>query len=462
MSTDARHAVNGEGGNAPPLIRTQPAELELRVVASDLELDGLEQAWSALHRSVGASVFQAWEWQRTWWRHLGRRNPENVLHVIVLATCGGVVGIAPFFVEVVRAVPGAKLRRLAFVGTGLSDHLDVLVAKGLEGRCCERIAAHLAALRGTFDVVSLSDVPDSSPTQTLLHEALGRNGFEGARFVSECCPRTQLKDTWKETLASFEGGHRRQLAKRARQLGERFTVELEICRRPEDVGRDVDAFIEMHQRRWTGVGMKGVYDDARAAAFQREMARLFFDCGWLFLAFLRLDGARVAALCGFEHGGQLAYYLNGVGELGDAARYSPGLVMHSLCMEEMIGRGVRVYDFLRGTERYKYECGAVDVPNWTTLMFRRGARWAKVKNALALLAESLARRIEQERLSFRHRLRMHGLVSRETAGWIARRVSMTVRDGVRKLQSPEQSLTLDAARQTGARTEGGLPPASPG
>jgi len=49
-------------------------------------------------------------------------------------------------------------------------------------------------------------------------------------------------------------------------------------------------------------------------------------------------------------------------DLGAAAKFAPGIVLHSLCMEEVIPRGVRVYDFLRGIEPYKYECGAVDVP----------------------------------------------------------------------------------------------------
>lgn len=452
MNADARRS---EMLGAPPPVRAvAPAELELRVVSNEADLDGLEPAWSALHRATRASVFQSWEWQRTWWSHVGRRAPRNALHVVVLAAGGEVVCIAPLFVQAVRAAPLVTLRRLAFMGTGLSDHLDLLVAAGLEAACCERLAAHLAAAGG-FDVVSLSDVPDPSRTRAALHEALRRRGFDGDPFVSERCPRTQLKDTWEATLASFEGSHRRQLSKRVRQLAERFRVELEICRRPEDVLPDVDAFIALHQRRWTESGMKGVYAEPHVAAFQREVARRFFERGWLFLAFLRLDGARVAALCGFEHRGELAYYLNGVAELGEAARYSPGLVMHALCMQEMIGRGVRVYDFLRGTERYKYECGAVDVPNWTTLMFRRGARWARVKNRVALLSESLARRAEAERLAFRHQRRQHGLLSRETARWAARRVSGTVRDGWRKLRAPERSLTVDAPRRGAGPSEGG-------
>jgi len=458
MKADVRCKPEEQRPGAVPLPEDgagqRPRELELRVVSSDLDLDALQPAWAALHRSAGSSVFMSYEWQRTWWKHVGRRAAGAELHVVVLSAGGQVVCIAPLFIQVSRAFGIVKLRRLAFAGTGLSDHLEVLVTPGLEDRCFERIASHLAERSASFDVIALADVPDASATHARLYEALRRAGFDGQRFVSEYCPRTQLADTWKGTLAAFDGSRRRQLAKRTRQLTERFRVELEITRREEDVARDVDAFIAMHQQRWVSVGKKGVYGAPHVAAFQREVAELFFRRGWLFLAFLRLDGARVVALCGFEHRNELAYYLNGVADAGEASRLSPGLVMHCLCMEELIARGVRVYDFLRGTERYKYECGAVDVPNWSLLMFRGGSRLAKAKNALALLSEALLRRFEEERLSFLHQRRTHGLFSREMARHVARRASATLRDGTRKLRFPERALTLEKARHAAPAAEG--------
>jgi CelD/BcsL family acetyltransferase involved in cellulose biosynthesis len=420
--------------------------LELRVVETAAGFDALQEAWSSLHEASGAGVFQSYEWQRAWWRHLGEQDRRRSLHLVTLSRAGRLVGVAPFQVERIPALGPLRLRRLSFLGTVLTDYLDLLVLPGFEADCHEALAAHLAALRGSIDVLSLGDLPDGSATREGLLAALRRHGLQGEAFVSERCPRTALQETWKATLDSFGGQHRRQLAKRCRQLQERFTVELEVCRRREDLDRDVEAFMAMHQHRWTSVGRRGVYADPPVAAFQREVARGFFDRGWLYLAFLRLDGARVAALCGFRHGGALAYYLNGVAEFGEARRFSPGLVQHCLCMEDLIGQGVRVYDFLRGTERYKYECGAVDVPNWTVQAFWGGARLPRLRNAVALLRESLGRRAEQERLAFAHERRTHGLLSRGLASYLWRRAAATLRDGLTKLRAPERSLTAAEPR----------------
>jgi hypothetical protein len=107
-------------------------------------------------------------------------------------------------------------------------------------------------------------------------------------------------------------------------------------------------------------------------------------------------------------------------------------------MQALIPEGVRVYDFLRGAHRYKYALGAVDVPSWTILAFR--GYGAKVAHAIALLQAALARRIDDERRAFAHERRLHGLLSRELAGHVARRLLTTARDGLKKLRSPAKSL----------------------
>ena len=120
-----------------------------------------------------------------------------------------------------------------------------------------------------------------------------------------------------------------------------------------------------------------------------------------------------------------------------------GLVQHRLCMEDLISQGVRTYDFLRGTERYKYELGAVDVPNWTLQVFRDGARLARIKNTLALLRESLQRRADQERLAFAHQRKTHGLLSVGMVRHLWSRLHATARDGLAKLRAPEKALPAE-------------------
>ena len=46
----------------------------------------------------------------------------------------------------------------------------------------------------------------------------------------------------------------------------------------------------------------------------------------------------------------------------DHAALAPGLVLLGFCLKKACLDGVREFDFLRGTERYKYDLGGVDRP----------------------------------------------------------------------------------------------------
>ena len=137
--------------------------------------------------------------------------------------------------------------------------------------------------------------------------------------------------------------------------------------------------------------------------------------GGLFLAFLKLNGRRVAVNYGFRFRETLSTYLNGMIELGDMAKFSPGKVLHELTMQEGIKEGMQVYDFMRGRERYKYALNAVDVPNWAIVMYRDGSQYAKSKFKLHLLTASLKRRFRKEITMLRHVADEHGWVSSSMA-----------------------------------------------
>ncbi|HUJ27269.1 MAG TPA: GNAT family N-acetyltransferase [Myxococcales bacterium] len=412
-----------------------------RVVTSVHDLDALAPAWSALHHASGAGVFQSWEWQRTWWRHFGEVDRRRRLFVVVLEARGQVCAIAPFFVEQVPVFPGLGLRRLSFIGSGVTDYLDVLVSRGEEQAVCEEIAACLARHSSQYEVIWLRDLADGSPVRIPLLAALRRNGFEGDAFPSEHCPRLPLQPTWRETLAAFAGKYRRKVIGRMRKLSENFTVELEMSDNESDIVSDVDDFMAMHQHRFVQAGKKGVFAEAVVRAFQREIAASFFRRGWLRLAFLKVDGKRVASICGFAHRGEFAHYLSGMRETSEVARFSPGITLIFLCMEALHLQGIRLYDFLRGTEPYKHEIGATSVPNWSIVVTHRGARLARAKNVVSLLGESLVRRADQERIAFNHHRARHGVLSRDTVRYLWNRLGVILRDGLKKARAPAKSLT---------------------
>ena len=102
------------------------------------------------------------------------------------------------------------------------------------------------------------------------------------------------------------------------------------------------------------------------------MTDVFMPLGWLRLVFLEIAVRTVASTFGFELNG--AFYLYNSAFEPEAQRLSPGLVLVSELVQDAIDEDLRVFEFLRGPERYKYQLGAEPVPLNNVRVMRVGAR----------------------------------------------------------------------------------------
>lgn len=427
--------------------------LTIRVVDDIGAFDALESEWNALLDRSEASVFQTFEWQRTWWKHLGETNRFAELHIVLVTEGERTIGIAPLFIERVRTLGFIPYRRLAFIGTGLSDYLDVLFERGREEECARAVAEHIASVSDRFDVIVLQDMTDRFRNHHLLNEALHRLNFEGEHFVSEYCPRTALQATWEETLASFKIDNRREIRRRQRNLHKNFSVEYEVITDEADALRGINDFIAMHQQKWRNEGHRGVFADSEVAEFHREVAQLFAQRGWLYLAFLNANGNRAATLYCFMFRDELAVYLTGNANRSDVFKYSPGRVLTAFCMEEAVKVGKKVCDFMRGTEHYKYEMDARDVPNWTILRYSPRSIAPEFRYKSDLLVRALLRRSAREWLLLRTVVAEHGLFSRALAQHLEKRLKEVYRDGLAKARTPQRATHLEAKKNGQSQIE---------
>ncbi|MEK9136258.1 MAG: hypothetical protein AAB393_03980 [Bacteroidota bacterium] len=109
---------------AMPEMKSTPATespISAEVLRTVEAFDALYPEWDALFRATGSSVFQSFEWLRTWWRHFGEHSPDMSLHVVVMRGDTRIVGIAPLFVETVHILGFLSFRKVAFISREMSD-----------------------------------------------------------------------------------------------------------------------------------------------------------------------------------------------------------------------------------------------------------------------------------------------------------------------------------------------------
>jgi hypothetical protein len=158
---------------------------ETVVVKEEREWEALSAAWDRLLLAApDHAVFQIYEYQRRWWRHVGR---DNELCIVLLVRGGEVQGIAPLQIETVK-VTGRWCRRLTFIGSRLEAERPRLLFPANEGRLARALVAALAARSDRWDLADFHGEIADSETRATLESAFRSAGYLVSR--TRVCRRT--------------------------------------------------------------------------------------------------------------------------------------------------------------------------------------------------------------------------------------------------------------------------------
>ena len=300
-----------------------------------------EGEWDALAAASG-NVFASRLWLETWWRHFGRDRPLRLgAH---RAADGTLTAIVPLYLASRRPV-----RMLRFLGHGASDQLGPICARGDERAGAEALALAVAATGRAWDALLADELPTSLPWAPSTGRVLGRQASPVAR-LSGC-----TVESW---LAARSANLRSQLARAERRLAAAGRVTHRTTAHAEDVARDLDTVIALHDRRWAARG--GSRSFVGREAFHHDVCAQAFARGWLRLHVLEVDGEPVAALYNLRFEGAESFYQGGRDPAFD--RCSVGLVLHARAIGRAIEDGIDEYRFLRGDEAYKHRFADEDRP----------------------------------------------------------------------------------------------------
>jgi CelD/BcsL family acetyltransferase involved in cellulose biosynthesis len=302
--------------------------------------------WRALlERDQSASVFHTPQYLATWWSELGS-------------------GVTPRIVELTGdgASPSA-IAPLALGADGVmrfaGDH-ETTDYRGPISPPEERDAVASATLESVasdpWDTFEMDGLAADTGWPEALSRAAKSAGYTVAEERTEACPRVAIPGSYDAYLQSLPGKLRHEIQRKARRL-ERDAGAYEIRLATEaTLDDDLDRFFAMHR---SSDGPKGRFMHEGMASFFGSFAWMLFSQGWLRLALLEIGGEPWA--------GVYAYSYRGVWGVWNSAfdhrrrELSPGMVLMGDCIRLAAEEGCATFDFLRGTEPYKYRFGASDV-----------------------------------------------------------------------------------------------------
>ncbi|MCL1926232.1 MAG: GNAT family N-acetyltransferase [Syntrophorhabdaceae bacterium] len=240
-------------------------------------------------------------------------------------------------------------------GENVTDYFDAIVTPGGEEAFWrEFLEEGLPALGG--GPLLLPGLAEDTPSHVILPRLCEEAGLSCLVEEMDQAPYVSLPGSFEDYLALLGQKERHELRRKMRRAAEQLPgLSFRLTMTEGEFMLDMRSFIDLHRKSAPG---KEKFMDDQMAAFFHEVASGFFRAGMLRLAFLSSEGEDIAAALQFRAGRSVLLYNSGYDPRRRSA--NPGLVLIARCIESAIEEGAVEYDFLRGTERYKYDLGGRD------------------------------------------------------------------------------------------------------
>ena len=334
-----------------------PTGLRVEVVDTVARLDELASKWEELVETTQQrSFFLRWDWVRTWWEVFGADKRLWVL--AVWHPNGRLLGFAPWYVgrELVAGVPCRVLRWLGDGEAVAPEYLDLISRPEDSEDVAQAVAQFLmGAGVGEWDAASLRRVRPQSQAMRKLRELI-EAGRGSADVLDEPlpCPYIDLPETWEAYYKQLSPNMQHNIARRRKKLDKEFPDNGFTFGAPDgDARQGLLALRELHLKRKATQGIDSPFARQDYLDFHLRLAERLAREERLYLSFLSIAGAPVAAQYGFRENGTLyayqtcfdpAYGKNGVAQ-----------ILLGYILQTEIQLGTKRIDFLRGDEPYKYD-----------------------------------------------------------------------------------------------------------
>jgi CelD/BcsL family acetyltransferase involved in cellulose biosynthesis len=308
--------------------------------------------WNPLLQDSSAnSVFLTWEWVKTWWQFF---NWDSELWVITVHNYyGELVGIAPLVIKNQRRLSGLNNRQLVFLGHGLAapDHLDFIIRQGYEDQVSRIFTTLIREERQQWDEINFQGIkPDSIVVSELISDLIHPH-----KFVTEHdCPYLLLPENWETLKSSLSSSMRYNLGRFERRLDKDYPHSVSF-KQVEDLDQFMPVLFELHTRAQNRKNNAGLFSHKLMQDFHKEIATIFIKNDWLRCYTLDVGQNSIAALYCYQYNGTVSFYQSGFDLFWKI--YSPGTLIMMHAIKQAISEKNKVFDFLRGSEDYKY--------NWT-------------------------------------------------------------------------------------------------
>jgi len=316
----------------------------------------LRDDWLDLERRAQPTVFLSWQWLGHW---LSVYTPDAlVLRVTEGERLIG-LGLVVETDERRHGVLKSRCLRLHQTGHKLLDQIWIeyngfLAERGKENAVAKASLEYLCSAMPGWDEFILGAIDAEEADRYARITGL----YKHLRWEAPCfgVDLDGLRRSGGHYLDTLSRNTRHQVNRSHRLYSERGEVRLV---RPDSVEQALavfDAIGPRHLERWGNGPDQSGFANPDFVRFHRELIREQWAQGGVDLISVMAGDEEIAFFYNLLHNQVVYFYLGGMVVETDN-RLKPGLVGHSLCIEDYRHHGFHYYDFMGGDERYKSNLG---------------------------------------------------------------------------------------------------------
>ena len=279
-------------------------------------------------------------------------------------------------------------------GPECSDHLGAIHRPELHRNLPGLIAQGIVSSLKSDQVICLANLATVDQLPQNIASSLERAGRRHTLVRLSPCPTARLLGSIEEFYLSLSKNFRSQIRRQRRKV---LQAENTAFRRYESHNTEafVEALIRLNRARLAAKGEASSLEDERFCQFMYDATDYMAQTGRAWLDAVESDGRIIGAALNFIHGRTVSYYMGGF-ESGDSG-LSPTNALFATVIERAIQEDFEKYDFLRGSEPYKYRWGATDVVDVSINVYPDSLLTGRIPwlvDSMRIAARKLRRRLE--------------------------------------------------------------------
>ena len=313
----------------------------------------LEPLWDMmLGATPGSTVFQSFDYLRSWWRYFGL---SDRLFILVIKNDTEVVGIAPLM-RSPTMVYGRSFTQLGFIGAPWEvDRATFLFARDRD-ECLAATLRYLLDHQDQWSIFGMFEQPAGSAESAKILNQLRQGKLLSATTATSKCPYLSLDATWQNYHASLPRKFRKNINRSRRLLEQTAPVAMDTVTSWPELDTALRTYRDIERRSWKTKKELGIGRDSHYFGFYRELARRFGRNGEFVMRFLKLGDDAIAGTFGLIF--NRVFYSIMITHDQSHNRASPGTLLESLELEQCFNEELTEYDFLGGFLKNKLR--------WTT------------------------------------------------------------------------------------------------